>query len=95
MSDGETPMITPETIRYELEGRFGGLQVGKAHLSVRYEEAPRIVRVGACLAEYNWTNRMVALEGLLAFERAHADEFAVEFDIVPLDAVTDEAFAEA
>ena len=88
-------MITHETIRYELEGRFRDLHVGKTHLSVRYDRAPRIVRVGACLSEYNWDNRMAVLESLLSFEQDHADEFALEFDIVPLEAVADEAFAEA
>lgn len=94
MSDGGD-VITRETIRYELEGRLAGLSVGKTHLSVRYEPAPRIARVGACLHEYNWDNRMAVLESLLSFEQDHADEFAVEFDIVPLEAVADEAFAEA
>jgi len=31
---------------------------------------------------------------MLAFEQAHADEFAVEFDVLPLEAVTDDAYAE-
>lgn len=88
-------MISKETIRYELEGRFADLGVGKTHMSVRYEPAPRIARVGACLANFTWENRMAALEALLQFESDHADEFAVEFDIVPLEAVVDEAFAEA
>lgn len=88
-------MITRETIRYELEGRFADLPLGKTHLSVRYEPGPRIVRVGVCLDRYDWETRMEAIKGLVAFERDHADEFAVEFDVIPLEAVNDEAFADA
>lgn len=88
-------MISSETIRYELAGRFQGQVDGKTHLSVRYESAPRIARVGACLHEFTWGNRTKALQALIDFERDHADEFAVEYDIVPLEAVNDEAFADA
>lgn len=88
-------MITRETILAELEDRFAEVPVGKTHLSVRYESGPRIARVGACLARYEWDTRMEAIKTLLDFERAHTDEFAVEFDVVPLDAVVDENFAEA
>lgn len=88
-------MITRETILAELDDRFAVLAVGKTHLSVRYESGPRIARVGACLARYEWDTRMEAIETLLDFERDHTDEFAVEFDVVPLDAVVDENFAEA
>jgi hypothetical protein len=38
---------------------------------------------------------MATIGRLLAFEADHADEFAVEFDVVPLAAVNDESFAEA
>jgi hypothetical protein len=88
-------MITRESILAELEDRFAQVPLGKTHLSVRYESGPRIVRVGACLARYEWETRMDAIKTLLDFERAHADEFAVEFDIVPLEAVVDEDFADA
>lgn len=95
MDVGGNGMISRETISYELEGRFAELSLGKTHLSVRYEPGPRIVRVGVCLARYEWEPRMEAIKALVAFERAHADEFAVEFDVVPLEAVNDEAFADA
>lgn len=83
-------MITSESIRFELSGRFNELPVGKTHLSVRYEPGPRIARIGACLDRYDWETRQAAIEALLDFERAHADEYAIEFDVIPLDAVTDE-----
>lgn len=38
---------------------------------------------------------MRALRLMLAFEKDHADEFAVEFDVVPLDAVKDDDVARA
>ncbi|WP_030526593.1 hypothetical protein [Phycicoccus jejuensis] len=90
-------MMTAETIKYELEGRVLDLgeSVGKRHVSVRWEPAPRIVRVGLMIEHYDWDNRMEAIRLLRSFERAHVDEFAVEYDIVPLEAVTNEAYAEA
>lgn len=88
-------MIGQDSIRYELEGRFADLALGKTHISVRYEAGPRIVRVGVCLDRYDWDTRLRAIRGMAEFERVHGDEFAVEFDIIPLEAVNDEAFAEA
>lgn len=90
-------MITADTLRFELDGRLQPLvqETGKTHLSVRWEPGPRIVRVGACIDRYTWEARMLVLEALLAFEEAHADEWALEFDIFPLESVQDEEFAEA
>lgn len=88
-------MITVETLRYELEGRFASIEFGKVHVSVRWEPAPKIVRVGAVISDYTWERRMRAIELLLAFEDDHKDEFSVDFDVVPLEAVQDEQFAEA
>lgn len=85
---------TRENLLYELTARFADAS-GKVHLSLRWEPGPRIVRVGACLDDYSWGSREQAIETLLRFEADHADEFALEFDVVPLDAVNDEAFAEA
>ena len=89
-------MISQETLHYELSGRFAELldDIGKNHISVRWEPGPRIVRVGACIEQYNWDNRMRVIETMLKFERDHADEFAVEFDVVPLAPVQDDDFAE-
>ncbi|WP_322544474.1 hypothetical protein U2G91_17205 [Rhodococcoides fascians] len=86
-----------ETIRFELQGRLREIEdeIGKLYLSIRWESMARIVRVGACIDIFNWDTRMAVLERLVAFQRDHADEFAVEFDIVPLHAVSDEEFAEA
>lgn len=82
-------MSIAENIRYELDGRFAEASLGKRYLSVRYEPGARIVRVGACLDEFTWENRAKAIEVLLAFEGGHEDDFAVEFDVVPLDSVTE------
>lgn len=89
-------MISQETLRFELQGRFSDLQdqLIKTHWSVRWEPGPRIVRVGACIEAYTWDNRMQVIERLLKFERDHADEFAVEFDVVPLAPVQDDEYAE-
>lgn len=94
---GAEAMTTVDSLRYELSGRFREMPSipEKHHVSVRWEPAPRIVRVGACIQPYNWDTRMATLDALLAFEAAHADEFAVDFDIIPLRAVNDEEFAEA
>ena len=89
-------MTTVESLQYELRGRFDEIpDVVKSHLSVRWEPVPAVVRVGACIEPYDWDARMAALKTLLGFERDHAEDFAVEFDVVPLHAVNDEAFAEA
>ncbi len=89
-------MISQQTLHYELIGRFEKLlgDLGKTHLSVRWESGPRIVRVGACIDRYTWDTRMLAIKALLDFETAHADEFAVEFDVVPLAPVQDDEYVE-
>ena len=89
-------MISTDTLQYELSGRVNDLGLeSKHHISVRWEPGPAIVRVGLMINDYDWDTRMQVLEMLLAFERDHADEFAVEFDIVPLAPVQDDEFAEA
>jgi hypothetical protein len=97
MGNGAEPkMISTETLQYELSGRLADLGLdSKHHISVRWEPAPAIVRVGLMIDDYTWDNRMRVLEMLLGFERDHADEFAVEFDIVPLAPVQDDEYAEA
>ncbi|MDR6861993.1 hypothetical protein [Phycicoccus sp. 3266] len=84
-------------MKFELHGRLDDLlpQVGKTHISVRWEPNSRILRVGVCIDNYDWDNRMVVLERLLQFEGDHRDDFALEFDIVPLIAVEDPSFATA
>lgn len=85
-----------QTIEFELAGRFEKLGMPtKNHISVRWEPGPAIVRIGFMIGDYTWENRMSVLRMLTEFERDHADEFAVEYDICPLDAVKDESFAEA
>jgi hypothetical protein len=89
--------ISTETLQFELHGRLDDLlpTVGKNHISVRWEPQARIARLGIMIDEYTWDNRMLVLERLLDFETSHKDDFAIEFDIVPLQAVQDEAFADA
>jgi hypothetical protein len=92
----ETNVISTQTLQFELEGRFAelGLQT-KHHLSVRWEPGPSIVRIGAMIDDYTWDNRMQVIGALLSFESDHADEFAIEFDVFPLEAAKDDEFAEA
>lgn len=84
-----------DAIKHELNGRLMDVDVGKTHISVRYESGPRIVRVGACIGTYNWDNREKVLDRLVDFMHDHAEDYSVEFDIVPLDAVVDPEYAEA
>lgn len=89
-------MITVESLKFELHQRLDDLLpvVGKTHPSVRWEPIARIVRVGIAIDDYTWDNRMAVLERLLEFEAAHKDEFALEFDIIPLHAIEDSGFAQ-
>lgn len=95
--DGGTDVITSENLKFELSGRLRKLDndLGKTHLSVRWEPGPKIARMGVCVETYNWDTRMAVIQVLLDFERDHADELAVEFDVIPLESVNDEQFAEA
>ncbi len=87
-------MAIRENVAFELEGRLKPLTLGKKHISVRYEPDTRIVRVGACIADYSWETRDQVIDVLLDFEDSHEGEFAVEFDVVPLEAVVDPQYAE-
>ena len=87
-------MTVRENVAFELEGRLEPLGLAKKHLSVRYEPDTRIVRVGACVADYSWETRDAVIDVLLDFEDSHQGEFAVEFDVIPLEAVNDPAYAE-
>lgn len=92
MSEGEA-MTTITAIRHELTSRLADAGV-KTHLSLRYEPGPRIVRLGACIDPYNWDTRAAVLDRIVAFETDHEDDFAVDFDVVPLHPVTDPTYAE-
>lgn len=95
-AEGVLAMITDMTVRQGLESALHEApELGKFHLSVRYEPGPSIVRAGVCIENYTWDTRMLVIDRVLAFEREHADDFAIEFDVVPLEAVNDEHFAEA
>ena len=96
--EGDDLVTTCTSLQYELEGRLNGdvaEHVGKFHVSVRWEPLPAVARVGTMIENYDWDNRMRTLRVLRAFEADHAEDFALEYDIVPLEAVTDEAFADA
>lgn len=82
-------MSVAENVRYELDGRLTEAGLGKRHLSVRFEPGPRIVRAGIALHEYTWDNRMAVIQTVLDLEDSHQDEFAVEFDVIPLEALND------
>ena len=86
-------MLTLEDLRAELENRLTEVPT-KKHISVRWEPAPGICRVGVCIKDYDWDTRDRVIDHLLAFEDAHAGEVAVEFDVIPLDAVSTVGFAE-
>jgi len=89
-------MVSTENLKFELAGRLAELDLQtKDHISVRWEPAPAIVRVGLMIGEYTWENRMAVLAMLLDFERDHSDDFALEFDIVPLAPTQTDEFAEA
>lgn len=87
-------MITVENIKFELAGRLQEVPTGKSHISVRYEAGPRIARIGACITNYDWDTREAVVDALLEYEDAHSDEFAVEFDVIPLEAVSNTDYAE-
>jgi hypothetical protein len=67
---------------------------GKRHVSLRWEPGLGVALVVVMVAGYTWDTRMNVLRLLLDFERAHADELSVDFDILPLEAVNDAADAE-
>ena len=94
MGDG---VVEVDTLKFEVHRRIDDLlpTTGKNHVSVRWEPQARIVRLGVMIDNYTWDNRMVVLDRLLEFEAEHKNDFALEFDIVELQAVEDEAFADA
>jgi hypothetical protein len=97
MQGDSSPMTSIESIRYELDGRMQeiGHCVGKFDLSLRWEPMARIVRVGFLIQNYQWAPRMRVIELATAFQRAHLDDFAVDFDVIPYESVIDTEFAEA
>lgn len=90
-------MISVDTIKYEASGRLRLIEesLGKVHLSVRWESLARIARLGVCIENYTWETRMAVIEKMVEFERHHADDFGIEFDVVPLHAVQNDQFAQA
>lgn len=86
-------MITVGSLKIEIEGRLDDVAT-KKQVSVRWEPGPGVCRVGVCIADYTWDLRDQVIDRMLAFEDAHAGEVAVEFDVIPLEAVNTVGFAE-
>jgi hypothetical protein len=86
-------VLTLEALKTEIGEKLVDIPT-KVHLSVRWEPAPGICRVGVCLHEYTWELRDEVIERLLAVEDAHEGEMAIEFDIFPLESVNTVGFAE-
>lgn len=97
MQGENSPMTSIESVRYELEARMREIsqEVGKFDLSLRWEPMSQIVRVGFLIQNYEWASRMRVIELATAFQQAHLDDFAVDFDVIPFDSVIDTEFAEA
>ncbi|QHD84419.1 hypothetical protein GR168_02685 [Gordonia sp. JH63] len=97
--DGKAGKFVPsvESLRFELDGRLRDIEaeVGKTHLSLRWESMSKIARVGVCIENYDWDTRGLLVDRLAQFQQDHLDDFALEFDVIPLEAVRDEEFAEA
>lgn len=87
-------MATVDVLKSELEERLSDLGT-KKHVSVRYEPGPHIARVGVAVADYTWATRDRVIDVMLAFEDAHSEDLAVEFDVIPLEAMNDATFAQA
>jgi hypothetical protein len=94
MGDAMTSVVS---IQDELDGMMQGIanEVGKYDLSVRWEPMGRIARVGFLIQHYEWAARMRVIEVATAFQRAHLNDFALDFDVIPYDAVIDAEFVEA
>lgn len=90
-------MTSIDSIKFELDARMQEIasDIGKYDLSIRWEPMGRIARVGFLVQHYEWAARMRVIEVAAAFQRAHLDDFALDFDVVPFDAVNDVTFAEA
>lgn len=86
-------MLTLELLRAEIEHLLTEVPT-KKHVSVRWEPAPGVCRVGVAVHDYSWETRDAVIDRLLAFEDAHVGEVAVEFDVIPLEAVNTVGFAE-
>ncbi len=86
--------ITLDSLRDDITARLADAIRTKQHVSVRWEPGPGICRVGVCLHEYTWENRETAIATLLDFEDAYVGDIAVDFDVIPLEAVNTVGFAE-
>lgn len=93
LNRGGRGMLTHDTIKADIEGRLIDVPT-KMHVSVRWEPAPGICRVGVCLHDYTWDMRDQVIDRLLAFEDAYQGQVALEFDIFSLEDVNTVGFAE-
>lgn len=69
--------------------------LGTMHLSARWEPAARIAHLGVCIENYTWKIHEDVIKRLVQLQLDHKDDFAVEFDVIPIEGVRDDEFAEA
>ena len=85
-------MITVESLRADVERRLDDLGT-KHHVSLRWEPAPGIARVGVAIDQYTWDNRSLVIDRLLEFEAGYDGLVALEFDVIPLSDLNTADFA--
>jgi hypothetical protein len=85
-----------ETLKYEVVGRLRDLEdkLGKTHLSARWEPVTRIARLGVCIENYSWQIREEIVKRLVELQLDHQADFALEFDVIPVEGVRDDEYAE-
>jgi hypothetical protein len=95
--DGEGSFVpSVDTLKYEVLGRLRDLEpaLGKTHLSARWEPATKIARLGVCVENYTWQVHEDIVKRLVQLQLDHQDDFALEFDVIPVEGVRDDEYAE-
>lgn len=95
--EGEGTFVpSVESLKYEVMGRLRDLEpaLGKTHLSARWEPTTRIARLGVCIENYTWELREDIVSRLVALQMDHQSDFALEFDVIPVEGVRDDEYAE-
>lgn len=89
-------MPSVEALKYEVMGRLRDLEpdLGKTHLSARWEPMTRIARLGVCVENYTWEIREEIVKRIVSLQLDHKDDFALEFDVIPVEGVRDDEYAE-
>lgn len=88
-------MPSNEALKFEVLGRLRDIEpeLGKMHLSTRWETMTKIARVGVCIENYTWEVREKIVERLVQLQLAHQSDFALEFDVIPVEGVRDDEYA--